>query len=164
MRLPILAALAALACAPQFAAAQTAGAPSQMTPAMQADIAAGMNYRLPNDFIPRATSTLQALQAAGIQPPNSTNLSLRDTIARIGSVPGLPQILHAHGFSPEQFVMGMTAFGMTLAATNGQNLPSGIPQPNPANVALFHAHPEQVTALMQAMGTPPGQSSSAQVQ
>ena len=29
------------------------------------------------------------------------------------------------------------------------------PSPNPANVSLFQAHPEQVNALMQAMGNPP---------
>lgn len=136
-----------------------AGAQSQQSipPEMRQDIEAGLGYPLPADFMPRAAQTVQALQAANIRPPNSTQMSLRATIAQMQSIPGLPAILSAHGFTPETFVMGMTAFGMTVAATNGQPLPAGLPAPNPANVALFHAHPDQVTALMQAMGTPPGQ-------
>lgn len=142
------------------ARAQNAPAPQQLSPAARTDVTAGMNYRLPPDFMTRAAAALQALQGSGIQPPNSTGLSLRDTIAQVATIPGLPPLLSAHGFTPESFVMGMTAFGMTLAATNGQQLPPGIPQPNPANVSLFHAHPDQVTSLMQAMGTPPGQAES----
>ncbi|WP_025886315.1 hypothetical protein [Asaia prunellae] len=129
-----------------------------LSPAMRADIETGLRYTLPGDFLPRAAETLQALQAANIRPPNSTRLSLQQTISQIASTPGVPEILNAHGFTPESFTMGITAFGMTLAATNGQTLPAGFPAPNPSNVALFHTHPEQVTALMQAMGTPPGQN------
>ncbi|WP_035442904.1 hypothetical protein [Asaia platycodi] len=129
-----------------------------LSPAMRQDIEAGLRYPLPADFMPRAAETLQALQAANIRPPNSTQLSLQQTIGQIAATPRVPEILSAHGFTPESFTMGMTAFGMTLAATNGQALPAGLPAPNPSNVALFHAHPEQVTALMQAMGTPPGQN------
>ncbi len=145
------------------ARAQTSidGAPSQqrnIPPEMRQDIEAGLRYPLPADFMSRAAQTIQALQAANIRPPNSTQMSLRATIGQIQSIPGLPAILEAHGFTPESFVMGMTAFGMTVAATNGQPLPAGLPAANPANIALFHAHPEQVTALMQAMGTPPGQA------
>ncbi|WP_240993634.1 hypothetical protein [Asaia bogorensis] len=129
-------------------------------PEMRQDIEAGLGYPLPADFMPRAAQTVQALQAANIRPPNSTQMSLRATIAHMQSIPGLPAILSTHGFTPESFVMGMTAFGMTVAATNGQPLPAGLPAPNPANIALFHAHPDQVTALMQAMGAPPGQADS----
>ncbi|GBR14277.1 hypothetical protein AA105894_1033 [Asaia spathodeae NBRC 105894] len=141
-------------------AQQTAPQAQQQTlsPVMKQDIEAGLRYPLPADFMPRAAETLQALQAANIRPPNSTQLSLQQTIGQIAATPGVPAILSAHGFTPESFTMGMTAFGMTLAATNGQALPAGLPAPNAGNVALFHAHPEQVTALMQAMGTPPGQN------
>lgn len=129
----------------------------QMPPQMRADITAGMRYPLPANFMPRASQTLQNLSAAGIQPPNSTGMSLQQTIAAMHSTPGVEQILSQQGFTPETFVMGMTAFGMTLAATNGQKLPADIPPPNPANVKLFHEHPEDVTHLMEAMGTPPQQ-------
>ncbi|WP_336944940.1 hypothetical protein [Asaia sp. HN010] len=129
-----------------------------LSPTMKQDIEAGLHYPLPADFMPRAAETLQALQAANIRPPNSARLSLQQTIGQIAATPGVPAILSAHGFTPESFTMGITAFGMTLAATNGQSLPAGLPAPNSGNVALFHAHPEQVTALMQAMGTPPGQN------
>gem|GEM_PF-1211779 len=127
----------------------------QMSPQMRADIAAGLSYRLAPDFFPRATETLTALKSSGLQPPNSTGLSLRQTIDQMRAVPGLPPVLRAHGFTPETFVMSMTAFGMTLAATNGQSPPPGMPSPNPANVALFQAHPDQVQTLLQALGTPP---------
>jgi len=159
-----------LTCA-QAQTMQTQGMPTQaipgqsapaqsgsISPEMRQDIETGLRYPLPADFMPRAAQTLQALQAANIRPPNSTQLSLRATIAQIASIPGVPEILNAHGFTPETFLMGMTAFGMTLAATNGQALPAGLPAANPANVALFHAHPDQVTTLMQAMGAPPGQN------
>jgi len=139
-------------------------APAQqgsISPAMRQDIEAGLRYPLPTDFMPRAAQALQALQAANIRPPDSTRLSLQETIRQIGGLPGVASILSAHGFTPESFTMGMTAFGMTVAATNGQSLPAGLPAPNPANVALFHAHPDQVTALMQAMGAPPGQSGTS---
>lgn len=129
-----------------------------LSPTMKQDIEAGLHYPLPADFMPRAAETLQALQAANIRPPNSAQLSLQQTIGQIAATPGVPAILSAHGFTPESFTMGMTAFGMTLAATNGQSLPAGLPAPNSGNVELFHAHPEQVTALMQAMGTPPLQN------
>lgn len=142
----------------QSGAAQPGAAQPSIPPAMMQDIATGLRYPLPADFMPRAADALRALQAANIRPPNSTQLSLQATIAQIAAVPGVTQILSAHGFTPESFTMGMTAFGMTLAATNGQTLPSGLPAPNPENVAQFHAHPDQVTALMQAMGAPPGQN------
>nr|WP_040507647.1 hypothetical protein [Gluconobacter morbifer] len=127
----------------------------QLSPQARADIERAMHYTLPPDFMPRAAATLSALQASNIQPPNSQGATLEQTIARVGQVPGLTPILQQHGFTPATFVMGVTAFGMTLAASNGQQLPQGMPSPNPANVALFKAHPDQVSALMQAMGSPP---------
>ncbi|WP_415527393.1 hypothetical protein [Gluconobacter sp.] len=134
------------------------GAPSQqapqVSPQVRADTERAMHYPLPPDFMTRAAATIAELQARNIQPPNSHGTGLGDTISRISQVPGLAPVLQNHGFTPESFVMGMTTFGMTLAASNGQ-LPTGMPSPNPANVALFKAQPEQVSALMQAMGNPP---------
>ncbi|WP_249199750.1 hypothetical protein [Gluconobacter sp. Dm-62] len=133
------------------------GAPQQapqVSPQVRADTERAMHYPLPPDFMTRASATIAELQARNIQPPNSHGTGLGDTIRQISQVPGLAPVLQSHGFTPESFVMGMTAFGMTLAASNGQ-LPAGMPSPNPTNVALFKAQPEQVTALMQAMGNPP---------
>ncbi|GBQ93418.1 MULTISPECIES: hypothetical protein [Gluconobacter] len=126
----------------------------QIPPQVRADTERAMQYPLPPDFMTRAAATIAELQARNIQPPNSHGTGLADTISRISQIPGLAPVLQSHGFTPESFVMGMTTFGMTLAASNGQ-LPAGMPSPNPANVALFKAQPEQVTALMQAMGNPP---------
>lgn len=151
--------LTALAMTPALALSQTQPQQqAQMTPQMRSDIAAGMSYTLPTDFLPRARAAVQALQAAGIQPPNSTGMGLSQTVNAMNQVPGLKDILAQHGFDAHSFVLGMTAFGMTLSATNGQQLPPDIPKPNPTNVALFHAHPQEVTALMEAMGAPPGSS------
>ncbi len=133
------------------------GAPQQtqqVPPQVRADTERAMHYPLAPDFMTRAAATIAELQARNIQPPNSHGTSLSDTIRQISQVPGLASVLQSHGFTPESFVMGMTTFGMTLAASNGQ-LPTGMPSPNPANVALFKAQPDQVTALMQAMGNPP---------
>ncbi|WP_408873828.1 hypothetical protein [Gluconobacter roseus] len=134
------------------------GAPAQqapqVSPQVRADTERAMHYPLPPDFMTRAAATIAELQARNIQPPNSHGTSLGDTIRQISQVPGLAPVLQSHGCTPETFVMGMTAFGMTLAASNGQ-LPTGMPSPNPSNVALFKAQPGQVTALMQAMGNPP---------
>lgn len=131
------------------------GAPQQqVSPQVRADTERAMQYPLPPDFMTRAAATIAELQARNIQPPNSHGTGLSETIRQISQVPGLAPVLQSHGFTPESFVMGMTTFGMTLAASNGQ-LPAGMPSPNPSNVALFKAQPEQVTALMQAMGNPP---------
>lgn len=126
----------------------------QVSPQVRADTARAMAYPLPQDFMLRAAAAISELQARNIQPPNSRGSALDETIQRVAQVPGLAPILESHGFTPENFVMGMTAFGMTLAASNGQ-LPNGMPAPNPSNIELFKAHPDQVNALMQAMGNPP---------
>ncbi|MBF0852750.1 hypothetical protein HKD25_01640 [Gluconobacter wancherniae] len=133
---------------------QPGNSAAQMPPQVRADITRAMQYPLPADFMNRASATLGELSQNGIQPPSSQGMSLEATIHQMTRISGLEPILREHGFTPESFVMGMTAFGMTIAASNGQ-LPAGLPSPNPANVALFQAHPEQVNALMQAMGNPP---------
>ena len=127
-----------------------------LSPTMKQDIEAGLHYPLPADFMPRAAETLQAIQAANIRPPNSAQLSLQQTIGQIAAPPGVPAILSAPGFTPESLPLGMTAFGITLAATTGQPRPAGLPAPTSRTFQLFHAHPEHVTALMHAIGTPPG--------
>ncbi|KXV22067.1 hypothetical protein AD937_09605 [Gluconobacter japonicus] len=127
---------------------------AQIPPQFRADAERAMRYVLPADFMPRAVSAISELQGRNIQPPNSQGLGLQDMIARASQVPGFPDVLRSHGFTPETFIIGMTTFGMTLAASNGQ-VPAGMPSPNPSNVALFKAHPDQVNALMQAMGNPP---------
>lgn len=129
-------------------------ASQQVPPQLRADTERALHYPLPPDFMSRATATIADLQARNIQPPNTQGATLDQTIARIGQVSGLTEILRAHGFTPESFVMGMTAFGITLASSSGQ-APKGMPSPNANNLALFRAHPEEVNTLVQAMGSPP---------
>jgi len=139
------------------------GAPSgqHLSPQMMSDITRAMGNRLPPDFLPRARAAVLALQGAGIQPPNSTGMTLDQAVQAARATPGLDATLAHYGFDAAGFMIGITTFGMTLAATNGQSLPSGIPAPNPDNVALFHKDPQDVSALMQAMGTPPQSTPTA---
>ncbi|MBB2168235.1 hypothetical protein HLH36_07690 [Gluconacetobacter aggeris] len=159
-RLTILAAVlaaalpaAALAQQPQPQPAQQARQPSPAeVAAFQRDVQTAVQYPLPADFLPRMTATLRAIQAAGINPPNAQTLSLAQTIDQTAAVPGLSQILSAHGFSARDFVLGISAFGITESLIR-QPPPAGAhaPTPNPANVALLRAHQQEADALLQAM-------------
>ncbi|GBR02683.1 hypothetical protein AA21952_0830 [Acetobacter oeni LMG 21952] len=125
---------------------------------MRKDVQTAASYRLPPDFIPRMTSTLQALRASGLQPPPPAgHLSLDATIERINGVQGLDPFLKAHGFTARDFVLGLTCFGMTVALTQNPQAQSSpqAPKLNPANVALVNSSPEGVQALMQEMNTTP---------
>ncbi len=127
---------------------------------MRKDVQTAAAWRLPPDFIPRMTSTLQALRSSGLQPPPPAGqLSLDATIQRVNGVPGLAPLLKAHGFTARDFVIGLTCFGMTVALTHNpqaQNSPQA-PKLNPANVALINSSPEGVQALMQEMNAQPQQ-------
>ncbi|MBB2160263.1 hypothetical protein ACLRDC_05730 [Gluconacetobacter sacchari] len=156
MRLTILAATlaaalpaAAMAQAPQQQARQPSAAEIA---AFQHDMQAAAQYPLPADFLPRMTTTIRAIQAAGINPPNAQNLSLAQTIDQTAAIPGLSQILAANGFTARDFVMGISAFGITEAMIR-QPPPAGAHAPtlNPANVALLKAHQPEADALMKAM-------------
>ncbi|GAA4489706.1 hypothetical protein [Gluconacetobacter tumulicola] len=144
---------AALAQQPQPQPTQQARQPSAAEiAAFQRDVQTAAQYPLPADFLPRMTATLRAIQAAGINPPNAQNLSLTQTIDQTAAVPGLSQVLSAHGFSARDFVLGISAFGITESLIR-QPPPAGAhaPTPNPANVALLRAHQQEADALLQAM-------------
>lgn len=131
------------------------GGGASMSPGMRADVESGLAYRLPSDFMSRAMGTVESLRSAQIAPPDSSSLTLQQTIDRVSATPGVPQILSAHGFTPRDFVLGLTAFGMTVAIMHGQKPPAGFPSPDPGNIALLKAHPAETARLMQAMGMPP---------
>ncbi|MBB2206199.1 hypothetical protein [Gluconacetobacter takamatsuzukensis] len=147
---------AAMAQQPQQAGQQPAQQARQPSPAeiaaFQRDVQTAVQYPLPADFLPRMTATIHALQAAGINPPNAQNLSLAQTIDQTAAVPGLSQVLSAHGFTARDFVLGISAFGITESMIR-QPPPAGAhaPTPNPANVALLRAHQQEAEALLQAM-------------
>lgn len=144
---------AAMAQQPQQQPAQQARQPSAAEIAsFQRDVQMAAGYPLPADFLPRMTATIGAIKAAGINPPNAQNLSLSQTIDQTAALPGLAQILSAHGFTARDFVLGISAFGITESLIR-QPPPAGAhaPNPNPANVALLKGHQQEVDALMQAM-------------
>ncbi|WP_246396297.1 hypothetical protein [Gluconacetobacter tumulisoli] len=160
MRISLLAtalAVAILPAAPALAQQQGGLPPGVDQATFQRDMQEAAQYPLPADFLPRMTATIRAIQAARIAPPNAPNLSLAQTIDRTASVPGLSPILSAHGFTPREFVLGITTFGLTEALIQ-QPPPAEAhaPQPNPANVALIRNNPQAVQALAQAMGGPGG--------
>ncbi|NHO33128.1 hypothetical protein [Acetobacter fallax] len=143
----------------QQAAPQPQSQPSAAEMAqMRKDVQTAASWRLPPDFMPRMTTTLQALRASGLQPPPpGEHLSLDATIQRVNAVQGLAPLLKAHGFTARDFVLGLTCFGMTVALTRqpqGQNSAQA-PKLNPANIALINSSPENVQALMQEMSTQP---------
>jgi len=143
------------------ARAQDASQPQQqqpqMSPAQQAAFRAEMsqaaNFRLPEDFMPRMAATMTAVRAANIQPPDSSSMTLDQTISAVEKIPGLMPILSQNGFTAHDFIIGLTAFGMAMSVVSPQGqVPQGMPAPNPANVALLKAHPDQVQQLVQVLG------------
>ncbi|MCH4091569.1 hypothetical protein [Acetobacter sp.] len=127
--------------------------------AMRKDVQVAASYQLPDDFLPRMITTLQALQDAGLQPPPPEgHISLDDTIKRVESVQGIEPVLRAQGFSARQFVMGLTSFGITYAVTSHEADAKDAPHLNPHNVALLQKNPEAVRALLQQMGNQPAQA------
>ncbi|GBQ21997.1 hypothetical protein AA0472_0627 [Acetobacter estunensis NRIC 0472] len=127
---------------------------------MRQEVQEAASWRLPPDFLTRMAATLQALRNANLQPPApGGHISLNETIARVQAVPGIDPILRAHGFTPREFVMGLTGFGITYAVTsNPQAQQSGkAPKLNPANVKLLQSNPTGVQVLLQEMGAQPGQ-------
>ncbi|GBQ66485.1 hypothetical protein AA103196_1411 [Ameyamaea chiangmaiensis NBRC 103196] len=159
-------ALASVSVAPQVRAQDVSNAPvvaqggqqgPQMSPQQQARFRAEMTqaaaFPLPQDFMPRMARTMTEIRASNIQPPDSSQLTLDQTIAQVQGIPGLAPVLSRNGFSAHDFIVGLTAFGMALAVVNPQGqLPPGMPTPSPANVALLRAHPDQVQMLMQVLG------------
>ncbi|WP_141493176.1 hypothetical protein [Neokomagataea tanensis] len=127
--------------------ATASSAPSAQTLADAQRVAA---YVLPETFFTHAADTLNALQAANIQPPNTRGASLNDVIDRTAQVPQLPTLLQSHGFTVESFILGMSAFNMTIAASQ-HHLPPNIPQPAAQNLTAIQNHPIQTSAIMQAM-------------
>ncbi len=126
--------------------------------AMRKDVQVAASYQLPDDFLPRMTTTLQALQDAGLQPPPPEgHISLDDTIKRVESVPGIEPVLKSQGFTARQFVMGLTSFGITYAVTSHAADAKDAPRLNPHNVSLLQKNPDAVRALLQQMGNQPAQ-------
>nr|WP_294916994.1 hypothetical protein [uncultured Neokomagataea sp.] len=147
-----------LAIAP--ACAQSAGGsflptsqPTAIPAQTLADAQRVAGYILPEAFFTNAADALNALQAANIQPPHTQGASLDDVISSTAQVAHLPEILAIHSFTPESFVLGMSAFNMSLAARS-HHLPPGIPQPAPQNLSALHTHTTQTNTILQALNGP----------
>ncbi|MDG6095669.1 hypothetical protein LOC54_11340 [Acetobacter sp. AN02] len=143
---------------PQAASGQTPPTEAEMAQ-MRRDVATAAAYPLPRDFLPRMTAALGELRQAGLQPPTGRNLSLEQTIQAVSSVPGVEPVLRKHGFTPRDFVIGLTGFGITHAVlSDPQAQASGqAPRLNQENVALLQNNQQQVTELLAEMGATPPQ-------
>ncbi|MBV1832675.1 hypothetical protein [Novacetimonas pomaceti] len=147
----------ALPALPAMAAPAPAAAPAQAQPApdpkatMAHDINAAAQYRLPDNFFAIMIPTIKEIKARNVPPPDTSNLSLSQTIERTAQTERLMPILRDHGLSASDFVMGITTFGMTTALMH-QQAPKGAPALNPANVKLINTHPQETQALIQEMG------------
>lgn len=158
-----LAVLAAILCGP-CAEAQTPAATGpaqgaapalseqQMT-TMRRDMDTALHHKLAPDVLPRLTSALKAIHAAHIQPPGHVGLSLDEQIGLVGKVPGLEAILKANGFTAREFVMSLTCVGLTGSLMNvpPTQQTAQMPTPEPQNVALLKAKPEELQALISVL-------------
>ncbi|MFT8336599.1 MAG: hypothetical protein ABF628_10525 [Acetobacter orientalis] len=158
-----LAVLAAILCAPA-AGAQTvavtgpaqAGTPAlsaqQMT-TMRRDMDTALHYKLAPDVLPRLTAALKAIHAAHIQPPGHVGMSLDEQIGMVNKVPGLDPILKTNGFSAHDFVMSLTCVGLTGSLMNVPQTQqtAQMPTPEPQNVALLKAKPDELQALISVL-------------
>ncbi len=147
-----LAVLAAILCAPA-AGAQTAAVtgPAQAgTPALSAT---ALHYKLAPDVLPRLTAALKAIHAAHIQPPGHVGMSLDEQIGMVNKVPGLDPILKTNGFSAHDFVMSLTCVGLTGSLMNVPQTQqtAQMPTPEPQNVALLKAKPDELQALISVL-------------
>ncbi|MBS0961306.1 MULTISPECIES: hypothetical protein [Acetobacter] len=129
---------------------------AQQVLAMRQEMTSALNYKLSPDVLPRLTSTLQAIHAAGIQPPGRAGMSLAQQIDMVSKTDKLEPILKANGFTARDFVMSLTCVGLTGSLMNVQGH-SGIPQPDAQNVALLKAHPDQLQALIAVLRSESGQ-------
>ncbi|NHN87714.1 hypothetical protein [Acetobacter conturbans] len=131
----------------------------QQMAVMRRDVQTAAAYPLPTDFFPRMINTLEILRSTGLQPPAPTGrTSLNETIARVAAVPGIDAVLKSQGFTPRDFVMGLTCFGITYAVTtNTSGNTQDAPKLNPANIRLLQGNQAGVQGLLQEMGNTPSQ-------
>ncbi|GCD74037.1 hypothetical protein NBRC3299_0329 [Acetobacter pasteurianus NBRC 3299] len=129
------------------------GAPN-LTPeqvaTLQHDMDTALHYHLAPNVLPRLTTALKEIQAAGIQPPSRFGMSLDQQIALVQQVPGLDPILQKNGFSAHDFVMSLTCVGLTGSLMNVPANPGNtkMPQPEPANVAILKSNPQDLQNLV----------------
>lgn len=119
---------------------------------MRHDTEAVLHYKLPPDILPRLTATLQAIQKAGIRPPEQYGMSLDEQIRFVEQVKGLDTILHDHGFTPRDFVTSLTCVEMTgsmMDVSTDRN--NSTLTPDPQNVDLLRRNPQALQELAQVV-------------
>ena len=119
---------------------------------MRRDTEAILHYKLAPDVLPRLTATLQAIQKAGIRPPDHYGMSLDEQIRLVEKVKGLDRILRAHGFTARDFVTSLTCVGMTGSMMNAlADQRNDSMKPDPENVALLRNNPQALHDLDQVV-------------
>ncbi|ATU71489.1 hypothetical protein SXCC_01443 [Gluconacetobacter sp. SXCC-1] len=121
--------------------------------AVQQDIRAVAQYRLPRDFFARMLPLTRQIRMANIIPPTQTrNMTLATTIRRTEAMPQLQPLLQQYGLSARDFVMGITAFQMTAERLDDTGARGkDIPALNPDNVRLIRKHQGLTQALLNNM-------------
>ncbi|WP_231850312.1 hypothetical protein [Komagataeibacter medellinensis] len=121
--------------------------------AIQQDIRAVAQYKLPKDFFAHMLPLTRQIRVAHIIPPTqTTNMTLATTIRRTEAMPELQALLQQYGLSARDFVMSITAFQMTAERLNdtgarGKNIPAL----DPDNVTLLRTHQGLMQALLNNM-------------
>ncbi|MFT8675649.1 MAG: hypothetical protein ABF990_12310 [Acetobacter sp.] len=160
--------LLAVASAQTVAPVGANGQPPSLTPeqqaTMQRDANTALHYKLAPNVLPRLTSALKAIQAAGIQPPSQFGMSLDQQIGLVEQVKGLDGILKANGFTARDFVMSLTCVGLTASLMNVPPNQAGSSPlvPDAANTALLKNNNAQLQALAEVLRG--GQSGGGQQQ
>ncbi|MCE2565199.1 hypothetical protein [Komagataeibacter sp. FNDCF1] len=121
--------------------------------AVQQDIRAVAQYKLPKDFFARMLPLTRQIRMAHIIPPTQTrNMTLVATIRRTEAMPQLQPLLLQYGLSARDFVMGITAFQMTVERLDDTGARGkDIPRLNPDNVTLIRTHQGLTQALLNNM-------------
>lgn len=111
-----------------------------------------LHYKLAPDVITRLTATLQAIQKAGIRPPDHHGMSLDEQIHLVEQVKGLDRILRAHGFTAKDFVTSLTCVGMTGSMMNTlADQKDDSMKPDPENIAILRNNPQALHDLDQVV-------------
>ena len=123
-----------------------------------ADQLAIRNYTLNEDVLGRLMAVTKEARAQDIRPqpaPDPAKVRNLDDLANyaVGGDSKLAPLVQKHGFTPREFLLANLALmnaALAVQARSDPNLAKTIDQSkvNPANVAFFESHQQQIAAQM----------------